>query len=284
MAYDEATLSLLTKEERAALEEDDENEIESNDEGVGEEARETPEENENGAGSQSDDNVSDESDAEVADGALEQVAPTPILVATAPDDLDAQLSALSTQKDALIEQFDSGELTAKEYQQQVDALAKQEREIERVKFKSELAEDLHRQQQANEWSAEVRRFTTENKVYGNEYAWNALDQAVRKIANSPDNANLSGRQILEKAHEELSGVFGWKQQEAETRTEAAAKPKIKHAAPPPTLAKMPAAEINDTDGNRYAALDRLMETDPLGYEAALGKMSKAERDAYLASA
>lgn len=270
MAYDADALAQLTEEERAALEEDEEI-------GAPEEAEVHDEETTDEVAAADDGTPGD--DEQVA---ADDSHPSPVLVANAPDDLDAQLAGLVAQKDALIEQFDNGDLTAKEYQQQVDALAKQEREIERVKFKAELAEDMQRQAQTNEWAAEVKRFTSENKVYGNEYAWNALDQAVRKIANTPDNANLSGRQILEKAHEELSGVFGWKQ-EAATSPESS-KPKIKHAAPPPTLSKMPAAEINDTDGNRYAALDRLMDTDPLGYEAALGKMSKAERDAYLASA
>ena len=46
---------------------------------------------------------------------------------------------------------------------------------------------------------------------------------------------------------------------------------------------MPSAEIESTTGGKYAVLDRLASTDPLGYEAALERMSEAERNAYLAS-
>ena len=47
---------------------------------------------------------------------------------------------------------------------------------------------------------------------------------------------------------------------------------------------MPAADVEDTSGNRFAVLDRMSNTDPLGFEEALSKMSQADRDAYLASA
>lgn len=282
MVFDKETLNLLTEEERAALEEEDENEaeIEQNDALESEDGEEGDEGEGSAEGAQDGEGDAESDDPEGDVNDTKHVAP--VLIATAPDDLDGQLAALAENKSALVDQFDNGELTAREYQQQLDALAKQEREIERVQFKAQLADDMRRQSEANAWANEVNTFIGEHKVYsGNEYAWNALDQAVRKIANNPDNSALSGRQILEKAHADLSKAFGWNEK-PEQKVES--KPKIKHAAPPPTLSKMPAAELNDTDGNRYAALDRLMESDPLGYEAALGKMSKAERDAYLASA
>lgn len=272
MAYDESTLDLLTEEERAALEDDEDGDIEAGDDAAQDEEGRAEEGEESAA------EVGDAAASATDEEAEPEEAAAPVLVATAPDDLDTQIANLAEQKESLVEQFDNGELTAREYQKQLDELAKQEREIERVKFKAELAADMQRQAQANEWAAEVKRFTTEHAQYGNEYAWNALDQAVRKIANAPENASLTGRQILEKAHGDLSKAFGWQERKAESAV------KVKHAAPPPTLSKMPAAELNDTNGNRFAALDRLMDTDPLGYEAALGKMSKADRDAYLASA
>ena len=51
---------------------------------------------------------------------------------------------------------------------------------------------------------------------------------------------------------------------------------------PPTLAKLPAANAQETDGGAFAALDRLAESDPEAYEAAYGKLTEAEREAYLA--
>ena len=41
--------------------------------------------------------------------------------------------------------------------------------------------------------------------------------------------------------------------------------------------------MNDTDGGRFAVLDRLAATDPIAYEDALAKMPEAERNAYMAA-
>ena len=38
---------------------------------------------------------------------------------------------------------------------------------------------------------------------------------------------------------------------------------------------------NDTDDGKFAHLDRLAESDPLAFEAALAKMSDAQRDEYM---
>ena len=50
---------------------------------------------------------------------------------------------------------------------------------------------------------------------------------------------------------------------------------------PPNLGKVPAATANDTDDGKFAHLDRLAESDPLAFEAALAKMSDAQRDEYM---
>ena len=50
---------------------------------------------------------------------------------------------------------------------------------------------------------------------------------------------------------------------------------------PPNLGKVPASTANDTDDGKFAHLDRLAESDPLAFEAALAKMSDAQRDEYM---
>ena len=155
MAFDKETLDLLTDEERAALEED----IEEMEDGQ-----------EEGEEDQADEGMEDaEQETEVAEeeaGESGESSPAaPVLIASAPDDLDSQLAALAENKSALVDQFDNGELTAREYQQQLDALAKQEREIERVQFKAQLADDMRRQSEANAWASEVNTFIGEHKVY-----------------------------------------------------------------------------------------------------------------------
>lgn len=212
----------------------------------------------------------------------EEPAPAPLLVANAPEDATARLAELATQKEELATKFDDGEMSAKEYQTQLDALAKEERKIELDLHKAQIAAEMQAQQARNTFLREVQEFTAGTIYKESALAWNTLDAAVRAVGSDPANAALTGRQILEKAHAEvlkdpvLAAAFGTRQPKPE-------KAEAKKPAPtiPPTLGRVPAAETEDTSGNRFAALERLLETDPIAYEKAVGKLSPAELDAFL---
>lgn len=273
----------LTDEERAALEEDidegDEDETSIDD------------------GADSDADAGDDADAgetvaaaaddtvQAAAAAAEPAAATsaPILVVDAPADADAKLKDIATAKDALISQFDDGDITAKEYQQQLDALAKQEREIERAVERSALAAEMEQQRLKNEWAATVNAFIEINDVYNpttNPRMYRALDQEVRDVAGSTEAKTMTGAQILAKAHENLAQEFGF---EAKKEAPAGKVRRVPKPDLPPSLDKVPAAETLDVTSGKYGALDRLASTNPLAYEEALMKMSDRERDEYLAS-
>ena len=273
----------LTDEERAALEEDldegDEDETSIDD------------------GADSDADAGDDADAgetvaaaaddtvqAAADAAEPAAAPSaPILVVDAPTDADAKLKDIATAKDALIAQFDDGDITAKEYQQQLDALAKQEREIERAVERSALAAEMEQQRLKNEWAETVNAFIEINDVYNpttNPRMYRALDQEVRDVAGSPEAKTMTGAQILAKAHENLAQAFGF---EAKKEAPAGKVRRVPKPDLPPSLDKVPAAETLDVTSGKYGALDRLASTNPLAYEEALMKMSDRERDEYLAS-
>ena len=49
---------------------------------------------------------------------------------------------------------------------------------------------------------------------------------------------------------------------------------------PPTLAKVPAAAPEDTDDGKFAALDRMADSDPQKYQETIARMSADEYDAY----
>lgn len=220
-----------------------------------------------------------EAEAASADEAAAATQP-PLLVAAAPADADALLAELATQKEDLATQFDDGELSAKDYRAQLDALDKQERKIELDLHTAKIAADMDAQQKRNAFLQEVSAFTKDTAYTKSTLAWGALDAAVRAVGADPANAALTGRQILEKAHAEmlkdpvLAAAFT-----AQPAAKAEAKPP--KTAIPPTLGKVPAAEMEDTGGNRFAGLERLLETDPMAYEKAVGKLSPAELDAFL---
>lgn len=205
----------------------------------------------------------------------------PILVADPVDGAEARLTEIATKKDALLTQFDDGDITAKEYQKQLDELSRQERKIEFELHEANLAAKMEQQRLQNEWTKTCNDFVETHSIYkDNPRLYKALDAEVRELAGKPETANWSGQKFLDEAHKNLKQAFGF--QEADT-----GKPKAKAYNPaenlPPNLAKVPAAEVEDTNGGRFAVLDRLASSDPIAYEETLAKMSEAERNSYLAS-
>lgn len=299
--YTDEELAGLTDAEREALLEEDELDTEAEDgEAEGDEANDKPDTDETdgeddngseGAGDdkaddeqQGDDNGDDDGEGEPAEGddanadEEDNRVTVPLLNADLPEDVEAKLKDIETAKDELVKKFDDGDLTASEYNKEYDKLAKQEREIEKAVFKSQIAQEMEQQRIAGEWSQTVNNFMREHPEYTKyELRYSALDTAVRKIAG--EDSSLSGRQVLEKAHKLIQEQFGIVDT-AQGEAEAKPKPK-KPVEVPPTLAKVPSAEIDDMSGGKYAELDRLAQTDPLRYERELGRMSDAERERYL---
>ena len=194
--------------------------------------------------------------------------------------LKAKLADIEAKKDALLTQFDDGDITARDYQKQLDALAKEERAVEMAKFEAGIAQKLEQQRLQNDWTNTCNQFVASHDVYkDNPRLYKALDAEVRDLASKPETANWTGQQFLEEAHKNLKTAFGF----AEAEKPAGDKPADKRPPRdlPPNLAKVPAANVEDTNGGRFAVLDRLANTDPVAYEETLNKMSQAERDAYL---
>lgn len=233
-------------------------------------------------GERDDDDQAGDDEAEEAQEEARQPH-VPILDATEPEDAQERLEQIASQKEELVQQFDDGELTAKEYQQQLDALAKQEREIEQEQFKAKLAAEMQEQQARNQWLATVNAFLDENPTYReSQLMYRTLDMVVRDLAQQEANAGLSGREILERAHQQIAEQFGL-QQDDKPATKVTKKVGRKPIQAPPTLAKVPASDTTEVADTKWDKLDRLAQNDPIKYEAELAKMSDAERDAYLAA-
>lgn len=298
--YTDELLDGLTDEEREALLEEDEGTDEpkaegDNDEeaegsekgeegkgyeGDAEEANDNGEAGSNGNDADADGNTDTTGDDQPVANAVDPAAP--LLVAEVPPDAEAKLKEIDSKKASLVEQFDDGDITAKEYQSQLDALNKEERSIERAVEKAQLAAEMQKQQEVNTWLSQVKDFTTNaHPEYStSRVRWMALDTFVKEIGSKPENANLSGQEILRMAHERVEADLGAVQGNAK---QDGTKPlKGSKAQPPKTLAKVPAADNNDVENSKWAAMDRLRDTDPIAHEEKLMRWSEAERDEYLA--
>ncbi|QMV33246.1 hypothetical protein KMC51_gp08 [Ralstonia phage Gervaise] len=209
----------------------------------------------------------------------------PVYVAEAPEDADTKLKGLADKRAELRKQYDDGDITFDELESARDEITKEEKAIERAQLKAEMAAEMQQQQTVNDWNRDVNSFLDANPEYrASDVRYQALDMMVRKIGGAPEAAKMTGPQVLAKAHEELQKAFGVaapaKKDEGNGKGEKKPPPKVDV---PPSLGKLPAAENNDTNGGKYAALDRLLETDPLAHEEAIAKLSASERDAYLAA-
>lgn len=267
----------LTDEERAALQDGDEDAASELDEAADDQGDEPGD-----ASDKDDESAQADDEPATAQGEpaaeIKEPATAPILVVDSPADADDKLKAIATQKEDLITKYDDGDITAKEYQQQLDALFKQEREIERTMERAALAAEMEQQRLKNEWTSTVNAFIESNPVYkDNARLYRALDQEVRDVANSDEGKTMTGARILAKAHENLAQAFGLQTTKPSTQ-------KAPKADAPPSLHGVPAADTNDVTGGKYAALDRMASNNPLAYEEALMKLSEDERNSYLASA
>lgn len=203
----------------------------------------------------------------------------PLIKADAPEDAQAQLDAIKARKAELVQKFDDGDMSAKEFQAGVDALADEADTIKQSLFKTRISQEMAQQQAEQRWVDDVRDFATSHpEVRKSELLWGAFDVAVRKVTSDPANEKLSNREQLEKAHkifaEQIGIVVPAKKDGGEQ-----AEPKLARKVPP-TLGKVPSAGISDTDDGRFAALNRLAAQDPDKYEAALKKLSPEELDQY----
>lgn len=223
--------------------------------------------------------TTEEVDPAAATTEAQQTAP--ILIAPVVEDAAGKLAEIETKKDALLNSFDDGDITAKEYQKQLDTLLKEERGVEMAQFEAGIAAKMEQQRLQNDWNATCNSFVATHAVYkDNPRLYKALDAEVRELAAKPETAQWTGQQFLDEAHKNLKTAFGF----AETAgTKPADQQRQQRPDLPPNLAKVPAADVQDTNGGRFAVLDRLANTDYEAYEETLNKMSQAERDAYLAA-
>lgn len=202
---------------------------------------------------------------------------TPLLEAELPEGYEEKLKEFESQREKLDVDFDDGELTSLEYRQALREIESEEKALRDQVLKAQIAQDMQVQQQKQEWAKTVNSFLDDNDLYRqSETLYDSLNKQVIAIANSDEAAGLTGQQILEKAHEKvladpvLGRVFGDKEEENPEGKQASGK-KLQRRNVPPTLGKVPAADMTSAEeGGRFARLDKM---DGLELEAELARLS-----------
>ena len=285
----EEDLAMLTEEERAGLL-DDEDEGEGTD---GDDQGDDGADNEDtGADGKADDKgddsqddgadsntQSDGKDVENDDKLDDPIKPTPLFKAELPADIEAKRTALDTQEDDLVKKFDEGDITFAEYNKELRSLNRERADLDRAELKAELAQEAQQSQVEQTWQTTANTFVAEHPLISkNETTWSSFDAIVRRVtAETMQKGEQPSRRDLEKAYKQWTEDLGI----TDAGIQKSQSKQKKQNIVPPNLGKVPAATANDTDDGKFAHLDRLAESDPLAFEAALAKMSDAQRDEYM---
>jgi len=274
----EEDLAMLTEEERAGLLDDEDEGTDGDDQNDDDAGT--------GADGKADDKGDDSQDAGTdsntqGDGELDDpiIKPTPLFKAELPADIEAKRTALDTQEDDLVKKFDEGDITFAEYNKELRSLNRERADLDRAELKAELAQEAQQSQVEQTWQTTANTFVAEHPLISkNETTWSSFDAIVRRVtAETMQKGEQPGRRDLEKAYKQWTEDLGI----SDAGTQKLQPKQKKQNVVPPNLGKAPAATANDTDDGKFAHLDRLAESDPLAFEAALAKMSDAQRDEYM---
>lgn len=176
---------------------------------------------------------------------------------------------------ALVKKFEEGELTELEY-------SKAKRELSAAFSEAQHADKFNEAVQDAVWLNEQRRFLKAHPEYKQGtplYA--ALDCATRLEGKAEGAEELSGDELLERADKRVKADYGLKVPlpgVAPVAPKKAGEEQARKNAPKTLGEGVPAADLADTGrGGRFAHLEQL---DGLELENAIAKLSQADQDEY----
>lgn len=243
--------------------------------------------------------VSAEEDAKVKDPAPE---PTPKpssehagYSADLPEDYDAQVKANKEAVAALRKRFNDGAVEAAEYEAQLDALHDKRSELERIKTRAEISEEMAQQSRHNAWISTIHAFAADAASkpemglvdYAKDMDKQAdLDVFVKALAGIKGNENKPMRWFLEEAHKRVLALHGIAPAQstppAQDKKPQQATRKADASKVVQGLAEVPGgASDADPSSDEFADLDKLTGLD---YERALSALPEDKRRRYLMSA
>lgn len=206
-----------------------------------------------------------------------------------PEDFEAKVTALGERESGAWEKFESGELDRNALQAELQAIASERQELQSLKTKAEISQEMTQQTAAQQWQNTVNRNLREFAKpenggidYRKDESKSAdLDQFVKFLANKPENADKPMDWFLQEAHKRVQALHGIAPVQRESKEEVVNKAKDKRkndpAKAPATLAQVPGGDGPGDVAGEFAHLDALDGND---LEAAIAKMTPAQREKY----
>jgi hypothetical protein len=163
-----------------------------------------------------------------------------------PDAATERLAAIATERAALLERIDAGEMTFGEYEEARAPLDAEQRTIEISKAIADHEANVRQQQAAQSWSAAQQRFWAEpgnDKLGSSPVLFAAMNAAIGVVANEPGADPTDFNAMLAAAKARVMSEFG-------APPAAASKRPTASAAPPP-----PVYSLTDIPGGQAPATD-----------------------------
>lgn len=315
---DEEDLAGLSDEERAALEDDDDesdilksiagddDDNEDDGESTGNGKDDDPADDDDATGTASDDDdgtgaaddgkaaAGDTSDADPGKGG-KATEPAPVIAdefqpefkAAVPDDIAAKLTDLDDRTKALMTKFKDGEIELPDFMEQKAELDNEKLQLSISAKQAEWAQQQNTDSREQRWKWEQERFFSQDKaaIYKDDkdpIALAALNATVKQLASDPANNRRPPGWFLEEADRRVRERFnlgGATKAAPDTTKKPAREPDLSKV--PKTLANLPAADIAETGSDEFAYLDKL---DGIALEQALRKLTPEQEARYLGAA
>ena len=212
-----------------------------------------------------------------------------------PEDFASQVDALNEDFKVLAKQFKDGDIDFDNYNHKVTELNSKRDELTTLKTQAAVFEQMNAQTAEQEWSWTVSKFIkTTAKTEGIDYSKDEekaadLDLFVKRLASDTKHADKPGDWFLTEAHRRVKALHGVQDSQQESKPDpkkaiqdAKNSRKPDATALPKNLSQVPGGDgPGDIGNDEFAELDSL---DGLDLEAAIAKMTPAQRDRFLKAA
>lgn len=279
MSYDD--LEGLSEEERAALEDEDENLTQEDDDledesydDSGTEDEEQEDEQEEGAEPAPDPKPEPEARAQRDPDFV------PVYQAPGVEDYEGRMAQIAEASREIAAGYEAGDFDLEEYQSRQRKLTELEWSLREANLKASLASEQQQQNLAQRWLWEQERFfnSPSNRAYREDpIVGAAFSTAVQALAADASNDSKPMAWFLEEADRITRAKLRVGPETAPQNNVRPIRGKRPNA--PPTLAGVPSAAIPESgDPDEFSRLDRL---NGMELESALARMSTEEADRYL---
>lgn len=207
-------------------------------------------------------------------------APDTGYVATLPADFDQRVDQLKTLESELRAKFKAGDLDVDEYETQRDTIAATRSELDGLRVKAELTQEMAQHNARQTWKNEVETFIAQTaRAGGIDYRTDAskaddLNDFVKALANKNENEGKSGAWFLAEAHRRVNAMYGVSVS-APVAPPRGRKPPLD--AVPMNLSQVPGGDGPGDVASEFANLDAL---DGEELEGAIAKMTPAQREKF----